>query len=32
VYWDGSNFSSGIYLYELQISNQSLRKKMILIK
>jgi hypothetical protein len=32
VYWDGSNFSSGIYLYEIQIYNQSLRKKMILIK
>ncbi len=32
VYWNGSNFPSGIYLYELQFSNQSFRKKMILIK
>jgi len=32
VYWDGSNFSSGIYLYELEVSNQLLRKKMVLIK
>ena len=32
VHWDGSKFSSGIYFYELQVGNQSLRKKMILIK
>ena len=32
VYWDGSEFSSGIYFYELQINNQSVRKKMVLIK
>ena len=32
VYWDGSKFSSGIYFYELQINNQSVRKKMVLIK
>jgi hypothetical protein len=32
VYWDGSNFSSGIYLYEFKVANQTIRKKMVLIK
>ena len=32
VYWDASNFSSGIYIYEIQLDNYSLRKKMVLVK
>ena len=32
VYWDGSNFPSGIYLYELKFDNKSIRKKMVLVK
>ena len=32
VYWDGSNYPSGIYIYEIKTDNYSLRKKMILIK
>ena len=32
VYWDASNFSSGIYIYEIQLDNYLLRKKMVLVK
>ena len=32
VYWDASNFSSGIYIYEMKSDNYFLSKKMMLVK
>jgi hypothetical protein len=32
LYWDASNWSSGIYIYEMQTDNYLLSKKMILVK
>ncbi len=32
VTWDASNFPSGVYFYKLTVNNQSIEKKMVLIK
>ena len=32
VYWNASNFSSGIYIYEMKVNNYLLIKKMVLVK
>ena len=32
VEWDGSNYSSGIYFYSIRFNNQTLYKKMLMIK
>jgi len=32
IKWDASNFPSGVYFYKLTVNNQSIEKKMVLIK
>ena len=32
IHWDASNYTSGIYFYQMELKHAMLRKKMILIK